>query len=171
LIVPEFENDSWPYSRYFNWGNVINKHKAVKPSLVWGVSLLEKSVDLASKQAGLSCGGFSSSAIPAAVSLCTGTLCLPVASALSAQSRQMRATTCSLIRKGRNPYSLKALALILATVFQTELTVMIGSDDNDPNHRSLRRKKGVIFQGPARLHRAVNFYRCSGIRKRTRRPF
>ena len=58
MIVPEFENDSWPYSRYFNWGNVINKHKAVKPSLVWGVSLLEKSVDLASKQAGLSCGCF-----------------------------------------------------------------------------------------------------------------
>ena len=72
------------------------------------------------------------------------------------------------------PYGLKgfeALALSWAKVFQPELTVMIGSDDNDPNHKSLRRTKGVVFQGATRLHRALNFYHCSGIRKRTRRPF
>ena len=58
------------------------------------------------------------------------------------------------------PYDLKCLeplALSWAKVFQTELTLMIGGYDNDPNHENLRRTKGVVFPGPTRLHRALNF--------------
>ena len=33
MIVPELENDSWLYLRHFNWGNCMNKHKVLKPSL------------------------------------------------------------------------------------------------------------------------------------------
>ncbi len=153
----------------------MNKAKALKPSHVWGFSLLEKSVDLASKQAGLSCGRFflyghsgSGQFVHRYVVFTGGK---SVVRAVAANAGYYLWPDA----ERTYPYGLKrleALAFSWAKVFQTELTVMIGSDDNDPNHKSLRRTKGVVFQGQTRLHRALNFFnRCSGIRKRAGRSF
>ena len=128
----------------------------------------------ASKQAVLSCGRFFSTAIPAAVSFVHQYVMF------TSGKRFVRALAANAgyylwPNPDRTyPYGLKrfeALALSWAKGFRAELMVMIGSDNNNPGLKSLRRTTGVVFQVATRLHRALNFYHCSGIRKRTRRRF
>jgi pimeloyl-ACP methyl ester carboxylesterase len=61
---------------------------------------------------------------------------------------------------------------ILRQAFRQKLTVMLGQDDNDETHRSLRRTAEANRQGPHRLARGRHFYRRSKeIAGQLRMPF
>lgn len=46
----------------------------------------------------------------------------------------------------------------LKRILETDLVILIGDQDNDPNHESLKRDDGVDLQGPHRFARGENYY-------------
>lgn len=59
------------------------------------------------------------------------------------------------------PYGLKGTDVTeaqLKQVLQQDVVVLLGDQDSDPNHKSLKRSKGVKLQGPHRFARGQAFF-------------
>lgn len=67
--------------------------------------------------------------------------------------------------KGENefPYTIgnHVKSFDLRSAFSTNLTILLGSEDTDPNHKYLRKSKGAMLQGAHRLERGQNYYRSA----------
>lgn len=166
LIAPEFAENSWPKSRHFNWGNVLDNNKRLNPPDVWGFTLVERGIDKASDIAGQTCRQFFLYGHSAGAQFVHRYVMF------TGGHRIVRAVAANAgyylwPDRARNyPYGLKRLeqlALPWQKVFESRLVVMIGSDDIDASHKDLRQTKGVTFQGSTRLHRGLNFFRAARI--------
>ncbi|MDT0593335.1 hypothetical protein [Glaciecola petra] len=68
------------------------------------------------------------------------------------------------------PYGLKNTTATQADItkaLQKPLLVLLGEDDNDPNHRSLRKAEQAMLQGPHRLARGHTFFAQAQLKAHT----
>ena len=65
------------------------------------------------------------------------------------------------------PYGLSSSGLPASTlrrVLAEDVTILLGSEDNDPNHDSLRRTPGALAQGRHRVERGTHFFQARSSR-------
>jgi len=162
LLAPEFSKKDWPNSRHYNLGNIFTaKRKTSKPRSLWSFSAMEKAVKITSKIAGVNGERFFLYGHSAGGQFVHRYVMLTGGKKLI---RAVAANAGWYLWPDENkkfPYGLRLLEnqnWDWKAVFRTDLTVLVGSDDNDSAGKTLRTKKGAMVQGKHRLQRAVNFF-------------
>ncbi len=165
LLVPEFARQDWPSGRHYNWGNVLTKSRNVqKPRAVWSFSAMEEAVAIAAAATGANGEKFYLYGHSAGAQFVHRYVML------TGGKRIIRAVAANAgyylwPDEDRNyPYGtglLKKDQIDWRSVFGTDLTILIGENDNDPYAKSLRQNSNTRKQGSHRLERARNFFSVS----------
>ena len=164
LVTPEFSKDEWPRARHYHHGNLLTARKATKPRHLWGFSAMEGAVDIAAVQAGVSGKNFYLYGHSAGAQfvhryvMATGGARLIRAVAANAGWYTWPTETKSY------PYGVAPIEnhrWRWESVFRADLTILLGTEDNDPQARSLRRSASVMFQGAHRLARGQGFFHAA----------
>jgi hypothetical protein len=161
LVTPEFSKDDWPRSRHYHQGNIQTVRNATKLRNVWSFTAMEKAVEIAAGVAGVSGKKFYLYGHSAGAQfvhryvMVTGGGRLILAVAANAGWYSWPSETKAY------PYGVAPIEnhrWDWKTVFRTDLTILVGMNDNDPDAKSLRRSAKVMFQGKHRLARGTGFF-------------
>ena len=164
LVTPEFSAADWPRSRHYQQGNLQTVDHATKPRAVWSFTAMEQAVDIAAALAGVSRRKFLLYGHSAGAQfvhryvMVTGGERLIRAVAANAGWYSWPSTAKDY------PYGVAPVEKLhwdWKPVFGTELTILLGEMDNDPDAKALRRGSKVMFQGPHRLARGRGFFRAA----------
>ncbi|WP_407353830.1 hypothetical protein [Luteimonas sp. R10] len=161
LVVPEFSNAGFPKSRSYNHGNVFDGDGALVPRERWSFSAIEPLFDDIRRRTGTrvaSYGIYGHSA--GAQFVHRYVLFVPEARyhrAITANAGSYAMPDLSIAY----PYGLAGAPADEATLraaLGKPVTVLLGTADNDPGHRSLPDDPGAKAQGPFRLARGEKFH-------------
>lgn len=164
LIVPQFTREDFPKANGYNLGNVFvtsSNYTKINPLDKWAYSAIEPLFDFVtakyqSSQSQYNIYGHSAGSqfvhrfiffIPNA----------RVAKIITANAGWYTAPSFAI----DFPYGLKNTPVnkeALRLALQKPVTILLGEADNDPNHKSLRRAKQAMLQGPHRYARGHYFY-------------
>jgi len=159
LLVPEFSEQAFPKETY-QFGGVANPdHKQ------WTFTVIEDLFDLMCEKEGLRTQKyiiFGHSAGAQFVHRLMLFMPSPrVETAIAANAGNYTLPVYSGHGVADFPWSLDAKAVSeaqLKTNFTEPLVVMLGGDDNDPNHKYLPREPEAMAEGPDRISRGQKFY-------------
>lgn len=161
ILAPEFTRDDFPKSRSYNLGNVFAENGSLNPSPEWSFSAIDHIFKSVVDKIGSSCSryniyGHSAGAqfVHRMILLSTN---LKVDTAIAANAGWY--TLPDLNEDW--PYGLKGTLVNenrLRGAFHHKLFLLLGSEDNDPSHKHLRRTKEANAQGPHRLARGSHFF-------------
>lgn len=164
LIVPQFTRADFPKANGYNLGNVFvasTNYQQANPETEWAYSAIEPLFDFIktkyqSTQTRYSIYGHSAGSqfvhrfiffIPQA----------RVSKIITANAGWYTSPDFAI----DFPYGLRNTPVskgALKQALQKPVTILLGESDNDPNHKSLRRAKEAILQGPHRFARGHYFY-------------
>ena len=164
ILAPEFSREHYPGSRQFNLGNMRHRNGSDRPRSEWSFPVIDRVFLTARKKFlawrnryhlfGHSAGAqfvhrkilfAPSKYIDQAVAANAGWYTMPVT-------------------REDFPYGLGGLSpesVRLKQALGRRLTIMLGTDDSDPDHRSLRRTQEALRQGPHRLARGHHFFKAA----------
>lgn len=161
VLVPEFSNEAWPKSRSYNYGNVFGANGRVNAKKEWSYTAIDAIFDHYRKQHGNTVKKYhifghsaGSQFVHRMVQLVDG---LQVDVAVTANAGSYTAPDFRVAW----PYGLKGTSVrpkALKKSLGLRLHVLLGEEDNDPNHMYLSKKAGAMAQGPHRLARGKYFY-------------
>lgn len=164
LIVPQFTKEDFPKAIGYNLGNVFvasSNYTQTNPANEWAYSVIEPLFDFVkskyqSSQSTYNIYGHSAGSqfvhrfiffVPEA----------RVAKIITANAGWYTAPDFSI----NFPYGLNNTPVSeenLKQALQKPVTILLGEADKDPNHKSLRRAKEAMLQGPHRFARGHHFY-------------
>lgn len=170
ILAPEFTREHYRGSRQFNMGNMINRDGSRNPRSEWSFPVIDRVFHAArnrfsAQRSKYHLFGHSAGAqfvhrmvffapsphMERAISANAGWYTLPV-------------------RTESFPYGLGETSLSidgLKKAFARRLTIMLGTDDDDPDHRSLRRTDVAMRQGLHRLARGHYYFKtATGVAQR-----
>ncbi len=163
LLVPELSREYFP-GRAYNMGNVITREgDFIDPSL-WSFKVIENifdqvvkdNVNLNQKHFYLYGHSAGSQFVHRLMTLSPSTS-PKVKMAISAN-----AGWYTMLDKNTDyPYGLKGVEFSeaeLKNLLASNMYILLGTEDNDPHHRSLRRTSAVMPQGEHRLARGINYF-------------
>lgn len=165
LIVPEFSKNEFPKANGYNLGNVFeNENLRVNPKIKWSFSAIEPIFDRVKNLFNNDSEKYSLYGHSAGSQFVHRFLYfvpdarLKVAVTANAGWYTMPDFTQDF------PYGLNNTPLntsALDRVLQQKVIVLLGTADNDPNHRSLRRAEQAMLQGTHRFERGQSFYQMA----------
>lgn len=161
LIAPQFESAAFPGARNYNLGRLRDDTGAVRPKAEWAFSALDGMFSDWRRRTGLRTRRFQLFGHSAGAQFAHRAL-------LAAPPRQLGRTVSAnagfytwpaLDRPwphglGETPFGERALRAWLAR----DMTVLLGTADNDPEHQSLNREPASMAQGAHRLARGEAFF-------------
>lgn len=160
LVVPEFPRSGWPTSREYNFGNVRSRGGEEFRQEDWTFTAVETVFDAVRAQFDLSAPDYAMYGHSAGAQfvhrfiLHTGAPRVSCAVAANAGWYMVPDKRVSF------PYGIADLSIdceTLKNAFATQLTVLLGERDNDPESPDLRTSKKAQAQGPHRLARGQHF--------------
>ena len=161
LVVPEFSDHDFPESEAYNLGNIFNGQGGRRPETEWSFSAIEPIFEEVRKRFGMTAEGYAIYGHSAGAQFVHRFLFhVPearITRAVAANAGWYTMPDFSV----EYPYGLKDSAVsreMLEKVIQRPLTVLLGEEDTDPEHASLRRTPEALVQGPHRFARGQAFF-------------
>ncbi len=164
LIVPEFSKEYYPKSRNYNLGNMITKHGHRQDKSEWTFTVIEQVFDEIKSKNLLTANNYYIYGHSAGAQFVHRYIMfMPqarVKMAIAANAGWYTFPRFDIkFPYGLNQSGLKKEKLLLA--FSQQLTILLGTEDNDPHHKYLRRKPGAMAQGKHRLERGHTFFKAA----------
>jgi pimeloyl-ACP methyl ester carboxylesterase len=161
LIAPEFARAKFPTVASYNWGNVVSEDGVPNPPEAWTFGVIDRVWDAVRAHTGTTREGFALFGHSAGAQFVHRYLLLAETSRAEAIITANAGSYTMPVRDVAFPFGLAGLDVPdarLAAAFARPVTVLLGADDVDPNHRSIPRQPGAIAQGPHRMARGMRFY-------------
>ena len=161
LVCPCYGAAAFPGDRWYNFGNAADTEGVPQPQGAWTFTALDRAVDAARTACGAEREGFALYGHSAGAQFVHRYLLLTGAPRVS---RLIVANSgwYSMPRFDVDfPYGLGRTVCTegsLAAALGRPVTILLGEEDRDPNHPSLRRDAGSDAQGTNRLERGQAFY-------------
>ncbi|MFK7888229.1 MAG: hypothetical protein AB8G16_15315 [Gammaproteobacteria bacterium] len=161
VVAPEFTRDNFATSRRYNSGNVFEKDGTRNPENVWSFSAIEPifdriKADLGSAQTHYTMFGHSA-----------GSQFVHRFMFYKTDTRAKRFLLANAgwytmpDRQQNHPYGLRNTGVSqahLEHILKSDVVVLLGDQDNDAAHESLRRTPEANVQGPHRFARGQSFF-------------
>ena len=161
LLAPEFDRELFPGSRSYNLGNLRARAGAANVPADNTYVGIEKIFDHVVHRAGLKSPGYHIYGHSAGAQF-VHRLVLLLPKARFASAIAANAGWYSLPNfDQRFPFGLSDVGVsndALAASLQRRMVILLGENDNDPEHPSLNRRERVMPQGPHRFARGKNFF-------------
>jgi poly(3-hydroxybutyrate) depolymerase len=161
LVVPEFNNRNFPGSDSYNLGNVFDSNGNINDSSRWSYSAIEPIFDEVRRRFEMTTQRYSLYGHSAG-SQFVHRFVFHVPDARVSQVVSANAGWYMMPDFEQDfPYGLRHSAVNrdnLATALQFPLTILLGEEDNDPDHPNLRRSPEAMSQGDYRLERGFSFF-------------
>ena len=161
LIVPEFSKASFPGARSYSHGWFTEKDGTARPADAWSFAVVEPIFAAVKAREGLSAATYSLYGHSGGAQFVHRFLLAGggphMARAVSANAGSYAMTDPAV----RWPFGLAGLPRGLwqpEKAFALPVTVLLGTEDIDPDHHSLPRQPEAMAQGPYRLARGKAFY-------------
>jgi poly(3-hydroxybutyrate) depolymerase len=161
LVVPEFSDRDYPESKAYNLGNVFDGQGGRRPQAEWSFSAIEPIFDEVRQRFGMTVEGYAIYGHSAGAQFVHRFLFhIPnarVTRAVAANAGWYTMPDFSI----EYPHGLKDSAVtreMLEQAMQRPLTILLGEDDTDPEHPSLRRTPEALAQGLHRFARGQAFF-------------
>jgi poly(3-hydroxybutyrate) depolymerase len=175
ILAPEFTRETYRGSRQFNMGNMFDRDGMPTPRSQWSFPVIGRVFQAAKEKFSAMRETYHLFGHSAGAQFVHRMI-------LFAPSRQMdRAIAANAgwytlpLKQADFPYGLGDTELEgegLKRALAHRLTIMLGTDDNDPSHRYLRRTPEAMRQGPHRLARGRYFFRtAAGVARNLGTPF
>ncbi|NKE47213.1 alpha/beta hydrolase [Roseomonas frigidaquae] len=161
VVAPEFSRALFPTVASYNWGNVVTQDLAPNPPEAWSFGIIEKVWDAVRARTGATRPGYALFGHSAGAQFVHRYLLLAETSRAEAIITANAGSYTMPVREVAFPSGLGGTSVDdarLAAAFARPVTVLLGADDVDPNHRSIPRQPGAIAQGPHRMARGLRFY-------------
>lgn len=163
VVAPEFSVDSFGYVHGYNLGNILSIDGIKNDKSEWSFSIIEKVFDQLRNYGataasyclfGHSAGAqfvhrmvsfFPEARVDVAIASSAGWYTFPT-------------------REVAFPYGLGDSVIEdaqLRAALGKQLVLLLGENDNDPNHNELNRSREAMAQGTHRLERGTNYFRCA----------
>lgn len=161
LICPEFSETAFPGSRGYNLGNVFDASGNQNPEDQWSYSYIEGIFDEVKKRTGFNNRGYYMYGHSAGSQFVHRMIFFqPRARFIKAVSANAGWYTMPMPQVDF-PYGLNNTPVSrrdLMRALNQPLLILLGTKDNDPNHRHLRRAPDAMRQGDHRFERGHTFY-------------
>ncbi len=167
ILVPEFSSEDYPGSRAYNLGNMFDEQGQSVDRSLWSYTVIDRLFDHVVLREGLSSQGYGIFGHSAGAQFVHRlVLFLPDAKVRLAVAANAGWYTMpdpevpypyGLADAPSNEDSLRA-------AFGHSLVVLLGKEDNDPNHKHLRKTPEAESQGPHRLARGHSFFNQASAR-------
>ena len=161
LVVPEFSDANFPEAEGYNYGNVYGPDGNMQPRSVWAFEAIEPIFDEIRRRYGMTAEGYALYGHSAGAQFVHRFLFhVPEARVTRAVAANAGWYTMP-DPEIAFPYGLQGSAVgpdRLRQALQSPLTVLLGEEDIDPEHPSLRRSPEALAQGPHRYARGQAFY-------------
>ncbi|MBB5705150.1 hypothetical protein [Sphingopyxis panaciterrulae] len=161
LIVPEFSKKAFPGARSYSHGWFTEKDGTPRPADKWSFAVVEPIFAAVKAREGLTAATYSLYGHSGGAQFVHRFILAGggphMARAVTANAGSYAMTDPAVAW----PFGLAGLPQGLwqpAKVFALPVTVLLGTDDTDPNHHSLPRQPQAMAQGPYRLARGQAFY-------------
>ena len=165
LVVPEFSDRNFPGPESYNLGNVIDRDDNIVSKSRWSFSAIEPIFDEVRRRYGMTTQRYSIYGHSAG-SQFVHRFIFHVPEARVSQIVSANAGWYMMPDYGRDfPYGLRRSAVTrdnLAAALQLPVTILLGEEDNDPDHPNLRRRPEAMEQGAHRLERGYSFFEAAG---------
>lgn len=175
LLVPEFNNRDFPGSEAYNLGFTVDADGRQRPRDSWSYSAIEPLFDDAIQRFGMITTGYSIYGHSAGAQFVHRFL-FHVPGARVRQAVAANAGWYTMPNPETEwPYGLRGSQIDIGNmsqVFSLPLTILLGDQDTDPAHESLRRTPEALSQGAHRMARGQAFFEAARARaERARWPF
>ncbi len=175
VLLPQFSEDDYPGSTAYNTGNVVDKDGDLSPPEQWTFNVVEALFDFVVRSVGSQASDYALFGHSAGAQFVHRFVeFMPRHRARVAVAANAGWYTM-LDDSVRFPYGLGGVPLDegdLGPVFASNLVVMLGADDVDPDDESLRRDELSDRQGRNRLERGRAFFRSArALAEHTGLPF
>lgn len=161
VLAPEFSDVDFPATSGYNLGNIVNAAGDPKPEAKWSFSVIEHIFDGITSANGFLAQRYDMFGHSA------GSQFVHRYAMLMPSARIRTAVTANAgwytlpDFKIEYPYGLRGTPTTedhLKIAFERNLITLLGTRDDDPYHRNLRRSPEAMLQGRHRLERGENFY-------------
>lgn len=161
LVVPEFSKQDFPGSAGYNFGNFVDRQGQPVPRNLWSFSAIEPLFDDIRRRTGTEVASYTiyghsaGSQFVHRFAMFVDTARFSRAIAANAGWYTMPDLNVDF------PYGLQGTPLdeaALKAALARPITLLLGTDDTDPQHSSLRRTPEAMQQGPHRFARGHSFY-------------
>lgn len=161
ILVPEFSAEDYPGSRAYNLGNMFDEQGEPVDRSLWSYTLIDRLFDHVVQREGSKARGYCIFGHSAGAQFVHRlVLFVPDAKVRMAVSANAGWYTIPDLDVPY-PYGLAGTSATeddLRIACGKPLRVMLGKDDNDPNHKHLRKTPEAEVQGPHRLARGRYFF-------------
>ena len=164
LVVPEFNDRNFPGAESYNLGNIFDQDDNVVNRSRWSYSAIEPIFDEVRHRFGMTTPRYSIYGHSAG-SQFVHRFIFHVPNARVSQIVSANAGWYMMPDFEQDfPYGLRRSAVTrenLAAALQLPVTILLGEEDNDPDHPNLRRRPEAMQQGDHRLERGFSFFEAA----------
>ncbi|MEM9682961.1 MAG: hypothetical protein AAF942_06835 [Pseudomonadota bacterium] len=161
VVVPEFTKSQFPGSRRYNMGNVFRAAGGRKPQEEWAFNVIEGVFDDLKSRYGMTADSYDIFGHSAG-SQFVHRMVLFMPDARIGTAVAANAGWYTMVDEDVDmPYGLAATETPserIKDALGTRMIILLGEEDNDPNHRYLRRAPEAMAQGAHRFERGQKFY-------------
>jgi poly(3-hydroxybutyrate) depolymerase len=161
VIAPEFSQRKYPGVAAYNWGNVVTEAGTPNPPEAWIFGAIDRIWAAAREKTGATQAGYALFGHSAGAQFVHRYLLLAEASQATTIITANAGSYTMPDRAIGFPFGLGNTAVtdaMLARALARPVTVLLGSEDIDPNHPALPRQPGAMAQGQHRLARGMLFF-------------
>lgn len=161
LVVPEFSDRLYPGSRSYTLGNVFDANGKPNPKAAWSYSAIEPIFDEVRRRFRMTARGYALYGHAAGAQFVHRFLFhVPNARVTRVVAANAGWYTMPVFNTDW-PYGLRNSVVSsaeLAAALQLPVTILLGEQDIDPEHKGLNRSPEALLQGPHRLARGQAFF-------------
>lgn len=161
ILVPEFSSEDYPGSRAYNLGNMFDEQGQPVDRSLWSYTVIDRLFDHVVQREGLRSQGYGIFGHSAGAQF-VHRLVLFVPDAKVRLAISANAGWYTMPDPDVSyPYGLadaQSTEAGLQAALGSPLVVLLGKEDNDPNHKHLRKTPEAESQGPHRLARGRSFF-------------
>jgi hypothetical protein len=161
LVVPEFSERHFPGTEGYNLGNVFDAKGKLQPKAVWSFSAIEPIFDEVRRRYGMTARGFALYGHSAGAQFVHRFLYHEPHARVTRVAAANAGWYTMPVFNVEFPYGLRNSTVSsadLAAALQLPVTVLLGEEDIDPQHRSLNTDPEALLQGAHRFARGQAFF-------------
>ncbi|MGE0698798.1 MAG: alpha/beta hydrolase [Hyphomicrobiaceae bacterium] len=164
IVVPEFDQASFPGVAAYNWGSVVDDAGKPRPPEAWAFGIIDAVFAEVRRLTGASRETYSLYGHSAGAQFAHRFLLLARTTKAELIVTANAGSYTVPVRTIGFPFGLDGVAVTepdLDRAFARSVVVLLGEADNDPAHSSLPRQPGAQAQGPHRLARGRHFFEAA----------
>lgn len=171
IVAPQFSEPDYAGGRYAE-GNVTDKLLAANPVNDWTFTIIEELFDHVRRQTGATAADYQLYGHSAGAQFTHRmVMMMPATARIRAAYAANAGWYLMPDEQVRYPYGLAGAppnAVASCVAYRRRLTILLGEEDNDPNHPQLNRSRGAMAQGDNRLARGKRFFQNAQLDARQR---